>query len=109
MPEPLSPLFAELYLQEGLDQSMDQLFASFGIPFVIEDFMERPMFLTVNGYAYCRADYRMSWRLLWVMPKLLYWAVTSWRKMLRTVIPSWRDEGLPAYLQTVEEWRHFPP
>ncbi len=109
MPDPLSPLFAELYLQEGLERSMDKLMEDFGMPLAIEDFMERPMFVTINGYAYCRASYHSTWRMLRLMPKLLYWYATAFRKLLRTVIPHWRDEGLPAYLKTIQQWKAVDP
>ena len=105
MPDPLSPLFAELYLKEGLDQSIDQLLSEFGMPFNIEDFIQRPMFLTVNGFAYCRADYRISWRMLRAIPKILLWYVTSMRKLLRNLVPHWREEALPAYLAAIEQWK----
>ena len=59
MPGPLSPLFDELYLHDGMEQSIDKFMADFGMSFDVEVFLERPMFLTVNGYAYCRADYRI--------------------------------------------------
>ena len=72
MPEPLSPLFEELYLHVGLDHAMDQVMGEFGMSLDIEQLIERPMFLTVNGFAYCRANYRSTWRLLWIMPKLLF-------------------------------------
>ena len=41
------------------------------------------------------------------MPKVLYWYVTSLPKLLRNVMPHWRDEGLPAYLATIEQWKAF--
>ena len=63
------------------------------------------MFLTVNGFAYMRADYRLSWRMFRIVPKVLYWYVTSLGKLLRNLVPHWRDESLPAYLATIEHWR----
>ena len=105
MPEPLSPLFSELYLQEGLEASLDQMMADYGMSFDIGDFMRRPLFTTVNGYAYMRYDIRFSWRLVRLLPKVLFWYITSARKILRGVIPRWRDESLPAYLATIEHWK----
>ena len=109
MPDPLSPLFAELYLTDGLDQSMDRFLEDLGAPIRIDDFIERPFFLTVNGFAYCRADYHIPWRVLWILPRILYWYATALSKLLRTVIPRWRSEGLPAYLATIAEWRRVDP
>ncbi len=105
MPEPLSPLFEDLYLLQGLDRSIDQMLMEFGMPFNLEEFMERPMFLTVNGYAYCRASYKLGWSLLRTMPKILYWYVSNLKKLIRNLIPMWRDDGLPHYLETVNHWR----
>lgn len=102
MPDPLSPLFAELYLQEGLEQSMDAFLAYFGMPFDIADFVTRPFFTTVNGYAYCRADYKIPWRRI---PRIMVWYVKTMPSFLRSVIPHWQDEALPAYLAIIEQWR----
>ncbi len=62
------------------------------------------MFLTVNGYAYCRGSYRYSWRLLWVVPRILYAYIRVVPKLLRNMQTQWREEALPAYLKTIEEW-----
>ena len=105
MPDPLSPLFAELYLQDHLDKSIVNLMDEMESPFDIDLFIERPLFATVNGYAYLRADYRLSWRLIWLVPQILYWYVGFLRRFLPTVIPRWRDERMPAYLATVERWK----
>ena len=62
LPEPLSPLFDELYLREGLEPSIDAMMAFLGMSYLrVEDVMDRPIFATVNGYAYLRADYRLRW------------------------------------------------
>ena len=64
MPEPLSPLFEELYLREGLERSIDALMPILGMPDTLEQIMERPFFGTVNGYAYMRADVKMAYLTL---------------------------------------------
>lgn len=50
MPDPISPLFEELYLTEGLESARkgQSLMVGGG-----------PMFITVNGYAYQRFDFQM--------------------------------------------------
>ncbi|HSK85583.1 MAG TPA: PEP/pyruvate-binding domain-containing protein, partial [Rubrobacter sp.] len=59
MPEPLSPLFDELYLREGLELSIDSMMEFFRMTyFRFEDFVDRPLFATINGYAYTRANYK---------------------------------------------------
>ena len=105
MPEPLSPLFDELYLRIGLEQAIDQFMIDFGMSVNFEEFMERPMFLTVNGFAYCRASYRASWRLVWIFPKMLFAYFRLLPRLLRNLIPDWRDKGLPVYLETIERWK----
>ena len=62
LPEPLSPLFDELYVREGLELSIDAVMSFFGITYLrVEDLTDRPLFTTVNGYAYLRADYKLRW------------------------------------------------
>lgn len=106
MPEPLSPLFDELYLQVGLDQSMDHFIAFLGnspshVRFV-EEYIDRPFFVTVNGYAYSRVGIRFSWAMI---PLILHIYATTLPKLLRRWLPYWRDEALPDYLGTVESWK----
>ncbi len=109
MPEPLSPLFEELYLRVGLEEAIEQFMVDFGMRMDIEAFVERPFFLTVNGYAYCRGSYRLTWRLLWAMPGILYAYFTVVPKMLKSIRSKWRDEAVPAYLKTIEEWKSVDP
>jgi pyruvate,water dikinase len=105
MPDPLSPLFADLYLTEGLDAGLDEMAADLGLPFDIDEFIDRPMFLTVNGFAYCLASYRVSWRLFRQIPKILFWYVKALPALLRNLVPLWRDGALPRYLATVDDWK----
>ena len=106
MPEPLSPLFDELYLREGLDQSIREItiFMSdlFGFEFDIWDFVQPPFAATVNGYAYSVASFDFRWRL--VLPILRIYA-TALPRMVRYMLPHWRDEALPGYLATIEHWK----
>lgn len=109
MPDPLSPLFAELYLQVGLEQAIDHMVDEWNIPCDMDNLIERPFFLTVNGYAYSRASYRSFWRLMRSLPGLLYWYAVSVPRMLKSVVPNWRDKGLPTYLAKVQQWRSVDP
>ncbi len=109
MPEPLSPLFDDLYLTIGLDQALDEFMTDMGVPFDIEAFIDRPMFLTVNGYAYSRANYKFSWRMLRLIPRIIYWYATALPRMMKNLIPVWRDEKLPAYLATIDQWKTLDP
>src|ERR687893_1102705 len=105
MPEPLSPLFDELYLREGLELSIDAMMEFFRMTyFRFEDFVDRPLFATINGYAYTRANYKpLRWSAI---PMFLRVTVDEFRIMFgNDTLVYWREEALPAYLTTVERWK----
>src|SRR5919106_3509974 len=80
LPEPLSPLFDELYLREGLELSLDTMMVVFRwTSFRLEDITDRPLFTTINGYAYMRADYKpFGWS---AVPMFLRVTVDEFRMM----------------------------
>jgi rifampicin phosphotransferase len=106
MPEPLSPLFEELYLQEGLDQSITEIVGFMSevanIKFSVWEFVEPPFATTVNGYAYTIGSLDFRWELV---PKLFRVYVQALPGMVRRMLPYWREEGLPAYRATIEQWK----
>jgi pyruvate,water dikinase len=105
MPEPLSPLFGELYLREGLELSIDAMMEFFRMTYLrVEDFVDRPLFTTINGYAYTRASYKpLRWSAI---PMLLRVTIDEFRIMFgNETLVYWREEALPAYLSTVERWK----
>jgi phosphohistidine swiveling domain-containing protein len=103
LPEPLSPLFDELYVREGLELSIDAVMALFRMKyFRLEDFTERPFFTTINGYAYSRANIKVSWKTL---PVLLGAWVSGLRMLFREGPVYWREQALPSYLATIERWK----
>ena len=102
MPDPLSTLFADLYLHEGFDEAFKYLIDVFRLPAGVVDIVQRPFVVTVNGFAYTRVSFRIG---PWTLLKVLAWYVTSLRRLLRTMVPRWRDEALPAYLAKIEEWK----
>ena len=108
LPEPLSPLFDELYLSEGLEASIDDLMAFFGMDYLrVEDFIDRPMFATVNGYAYLRADYKLSWS---TVPLILRATFDEFRMMFGDEMGAyWREQALPSYLAKIERWKVEDP
>jgi pyruvate,water dikinase len=107
LPEPLSTLFEELYLREGLERSLDELMAFFRMPwFHLEDIADRPFFTTVNGFAYQRARFKFGWK---TMPIALRGAFDGWRVMFSDAESFWRDRALPAYLASVERWKTLDP
>ncbi len=108
LPEPLSPLFDELYLRDGLEASIDDMMAFFGMDYLrVEDFIDRPMFATVNGYAYLRADYKLRWS---TVPAILRATFDEFRMMFGDEMGAyWREQALPSYLATIERWRAEVP
>jgi pyruvate,water dikinase len=105
MPEPLSPLFDELYLREGLELSIDAMMEYFRMTyFRVEDFVDRPLFTTINGYAYTRANYKpFGWS---AVPMFFRVTVDEFRMMFgKEMLTYWREEALPAYQATVERWK----
>jgi len=102
MPEPLSPLFAELYLTEGLERSVEAIYRVFDIPSPIVQLVDRPLFTTVNGFAYVRGNINFTWS---VMPSLLRAYAVGLSALFKVGPAYWRDEALPRYLATVERWK----
>jgi len=106
MPEPLSPLFDELYLQEGLDNSMDSLAVFMddlsGIEINIWDFVDPPFAATVNGFAYSIASFNFGWKII---PLVLRIYILVLPKMIRHMVPRWRDHSLLAYQAAIQHWK----
>jgi pyruvate,water dikinase len=104
LPEPLSPLFDELYVRKGLELSIDAVMEFFRMTyFRVEDLADRPFFTTINGYAYSRANYKFRWR---VIPMALRATVDEFRIMFgNEMLAYWREQALPAYLTTIERWK----
>jgi rifampicin phosphotransferase len=103
MPEPLSPLFEELYLKEGMELAMDKALELTGESDLVVD-TGLPWYTTVNGYAYLCASSTINWGgLARSLPALL--SGKTIRETFRRGIPYWRDEILPAHLRTVERWK----
>ena len=102
MPEPLSPLFDELYVREGLAKSIDNFFKMIGgtgdVNESIGDLLPQGFATTVNGYAYSAASATFKWNSI---PKVLQIYVM----ILRYGLPNWRDDVLPAYLAAVGRWK----
>lgn len=108
MPEPLSPLFAELYLQEGLTQSFKEIMHFMGdlqdIGRIVQEFLPGPFAMTINGYAYTIASFNFRWRQL---PEILHIYVKAVPTLIRRGIRHWRDEGLPGYRQKIAYWKEI--
>ena len=102
MPDPLSPLFEELYLKDGMELAMDLAMKMTGEGDLVLD-TGLPWYATVNGYAYLCGTAKPNWRAL---PKAVV-ALLSGKiviAMFRQAIPYWRNEVLPAHQRTVARW-----
>src|SRR5829696_199945 len=103
MPDPLSPLFADL-IEGAVVQSLQKLMDEFlGKRVLREGDLGFP---TVNGYAYyyyrLAAMWRVSVRSLAAVRILLSSGERSVRRR-------WREYARPRYRKTVEGWREKPP
>ena len=107
MPEPLSPLFDELYLGDGMKLAMTIDMELLGYAGAIAD-TGLPPFATVNGYAYLCASTAINWRGL---PRSLV-AFVGGRPMRAAfvrAIPNWEGNDLPRHLETIERWKRLEP
>jgi len=108
MPEPLSPLFDELYLKKGLDHSLESMTIYMsdlsGMEIDLWEFLDPPFAATVNGYAYSIASFNFSPSLI---PYALRIYIVVLPKMIRHLIPRWRDESLPHYKSVIEKWKNI--
>ena len=103
LPEPLSPLFDELYLREGLELSIEAMMELFMPHFRLEDFADRPFFASINGYAYTRANYKVSWGKV---PIILRATFEEFRMIFGdAMLAYWREQALPSYLAKIERWK----
>ena len=103
MPDPLSPLFADLAsgsVPRSLGKLMGEFFGS-GV------FREGEVaFPTVNGYAYYYYSLGAFWRLLAKTPAAFRLLMGSWEG---SGVMRWREYAQPRYVRTVEEWEVKPP
>jgi phosphohistidine swiveling domain-containing protein len=106
MPEPLSPLFAELYLDQGLDRSARATMRAMGVEEMYERLLDGPFFTTVNGFGYSRGNFALSPRAALQMARML---VTGPLWIFRHGVEFWREEGLFPYLATIARWQAVAP
>ena len=102
MPDPLSPLFDDLYLSVGLDRATDIFLNEFDFVINLDQIVERPLFVTANGYAYSRVDYNVD---LSIVPGILQAYVTMLPMLIRHAVPRWHEKSLPAYLAVIDQWK----
>ena len=103
MPDPLSPLFADI-VYESVPRSLDKLIEGF---FGSGVFREGDLaFPTVNGYAYYYYSLGAFWRLLAKTPAAFRLLMGSGEA---SGVTRWREYARPRYARTVQEWEAKPP
>lgn len=104
MPEPLSPLFEDLYLRQGLDESINELTelmaTATGVPFDLKNMMPQGFARTINGYAYTTASFEMSWKNILTIVKIY----SRIFRLFNTTLFSWEEKALPHYQSLIERW-----
>jgi rifampicin phosphotransferase len=103
MPDPLSPLFADL-ASEAVPRSLDKLIEGFFGSGVLRE--GDVAFPTVNGYAYYYYSLGAFWRLLAKTPAAFRLLMGSGQE---NAVMRWREYARPRYARTVEEWEANSP
>ena len=100
MPSPLSPLFITLCIPTFLRQMIPmgkRLIG--GEPPLPEDY-----FTSINGYAYINSGYPAR-----AYPWILFHLLPSFVRLMRSLIPLWRDEMHPQYQAVVAGLKNIRP
>jgi pyruvate,water dikinase len=93
LPDPLSPLFADI-IDGAVTRSLQSLFNEFlGEDLIRDDDVGLP---TINGYAYYRYRRSGMWRLMWKSPKAF--------RVLPSSQSRWRSYSHPKYRRIVRDW-----
>ncbi len=105
MPEPLSPLFEDLYLRQGMEETLDDLLVALGsavadVRFDLKAMMPHGFADTINGYAYttttAKLDAQTITAMLKVYPRIL--------RMLKVPAFDWEGHVLPNYQALIARW-----
>lgn len=104
MPEPLSPLFEDLYLRQGLNQSIDSLMDAMGEVGATEldmnAMMPQGFARTINGYAYTTGSANMTGPNLVAILKI-YARIF---KIFKLSAFDWETVVLPGYQALIARW-----
>src|SRR5215207_9532238 len=103
MPDPLSPLFADL-VTGSVPRSLEKLLEEFLGTNVLRQ--GEIGFPTINGYAYYYYKRAAFWRLLLRSPSAFRLVMGSGEGSGRR---RWREYSHPCYAKTVEDWEAKPP
>ena len=104
MPEPLSPLFEDLYLRQGIDKSIGTLIETMaemgGAELNWEEMLPHGFAGTINGYAYTTGSFNMSGENLKAILKI-YANISKFFKLPGF---NWEGVALPTYQASIAYW-----
>ena len=106
MPAPLSPLFEDLYLRQGLDKSISQLIDNMaeigGAKLDWNALMPHGLAGTINGYAYTTGSVNMTGEAFVAILKIY----AKIYKFFQMPAFDWDNVALPNYQATIAYWRN---
>ncbi|MGB1252025.1 MAG: PEP/pyruvate-binding domain-containing protein [Candidatus Promineifilaceae bacterium] len=104
MPEPLSPLFEDLYLTSGLRLAIGEMLSNMskfsGADLDLDRFMPHGFAATINGYAYTTGSAKLTPSLVWQVIKIY----ARIHKMFKMHELDWEGHVLPTYQDIVARW-----
>ncbi len=105
MPDPLSPLFEELYLKKGMEQSIDQLMRAMGeiggVQIDLKEMMPHGFADAINGYAYTTGSFKMSGENL----KTILRIYARIFRFFNATAFDWHGVVLPGYQALIDQWQ----
>lgn len=105
MPEPLSPLFEDLYLEKGMDESIGELIDAMaeisGGKLEWHAMLPQGLAATINGYAYTTGSMNMSGKNLIAALKIY----ANIYKFFKMTAFDWDGVALPNYQAIIAQWR----
>ncbi|MCP4424112.1 MAG: phosphoenolpyruvate synthase [Chloroflexi bacterium] len=109
MPEPISPLFEDLYLGQGLNQSMKNLLEDLveisGARFDFDVMIPHGFAGTINGYAYTTGSFKMSFSDFIAILRI-YGRIS---KFINLPAFDWDGVALPQYQALIAHWGTISP
>jgi pyruvate,water dikinase len=100
MPEPLSPLFADLYVEQGLAVSIsgiiDVMSRASGTRIVYNEFMPYGFAATINGFGYSTGTYKVKPSMIKLYGRIF--------RLLKRPELDWEEAILPGYQETIARW-----
>ena len=104
MPEPLSPLFEDLYLNQGMNQSMGKMLRAMGeiggVKLDLQAMIPHGFAGTINGYAYTSGSFKMTRAHLMAFLRIF----ARIFKFFKMPTFDWDGVVLPEYQALIARW-----